>query len=130
MRSGLFPYPRPTQNPSALKDLKNAIAFQVGPHSLIYVTFEWDAKKAAANLAKHGVAFDDARRAFEDPRALVAFDEEHSTLRELRWWLLGKVDGRVMLVRYAHRPHGSIRIIGAGFWRIGKEIYEKTHSQA
>lgn len=92
--------------------------------------FEWDAKKAAANLARHGVAFEDARRGFEDPGALVAFDEEHSTRGELRWWLLGKVDGRVMLVRYTHRPHGRIRIIGAGYWRIGKEINEKAHSQA
>lgn len=92
--------------------------------------FEWDAEKAASNLAKHGVSFDDARHAFADLGALVAFDEEHSTRRELRWWLLGKVGGRVMLVRYTHRPSGRIRIIGAGYWRIGKELYEKTHSQA
>lgn len=61
---------------------------------------------------------------------MVAFDDEHSTLRELRWWLLGKVGERVMLVRYTHRPSGRIRIIGAGYWRIGKEIYEKAYAQA
>ena len=91
--------------------------------------FEWDTKKAVSNLAKHGVEFESARLAFDDPHALVAFDEEHSTQRELRWWLLGKVDGRVMLVRYTHRSPGIIRIIGAGYWREGKDIYEKAHAQ-
>jgi uncharacterized DUF497 family protein len=93
------------------------------------VSFGWDAKKAADNLAKHGVTFNDARQAFADPDALVAFDEEHSTRHELQWWLLGKIGGRVLLVRYTHRPSGQIRIIGAGYWRAGKELYEKTQSQ-
>ena len=91
------------------------------------VDFEWDHRKNAANIAKHGVAFDVARTAFEDPGAVVAFDSEHSERGELRWWLLGKVDGRVLLVRYTHRPSGRIRILGAGFWRIGKDLYEKAH---
>jgi uncharacterized protein len=56
----------------------------------------------------------------------VAFDPDHSTPEELRWWLLGKVRERVMLVRYTQRPPGIIRIIGAGYWRIGKDIYEKA----
>ena len=86
--------------------------------------FAWDPAKEAANRAAHGVDFLEAQRAFDDPRALVLFDSGHSTKRELRWWLLGKVDHRVMLVRYTHRPHGAVRIIGAGYWRLGKELYE------
>ena len=41
---------------------------------------------------------------------MVAFDADHSPRwgLELRWWLLGKVDDRVMLVRYTHRPNGVI----------------------
>ena len=43
---------------------------------------------------------------------------------ELRWWLLGKVDARILLVRYTHRPNGIIRLIGAGYWREGRDYYE------
>ena len=86
--------------------------------------FTWNPAKETANLAVHGVDFSTAQQAFDDPRALVVFDEAHSDKRELRWWLLGKVDTRVMLVRYTHRPSGIIRIIGAGYWRQGKELYE------
>ena len=86
--------------------------------------FAWDPAKEASNLAAHGVGFSEAKLAFEDPRALVIFDAAHSTKNELRWWLLGKVDKRIMLVRYTHRAEGTVRIIGAGYWRRGKELYE------
>lgn len=87
--------------------------------------FAWDPAKETANVAAHGVDFSDAQRAFEDSRALVIFDAAHSTKRELRWWLLGEVEARIMLVRYTHRPGGIVRIIGAGYWRHGKELYEE-----
>ena len=91
--------------------------------------FTWDSRKEAANLEKHGIAFSAAQHAFHDPKAVVAFDEAHSPrgVRELRWWLLGKVDGRIMLVRYTHRPNGVIRIIGAGYWKLGGKIYEEKN---
>ncbi len=88
--------------------------------------FTWDPQKEAANLARHGVDFTTAQKAFADPRALVAFDDARSTASELRWWLLGRVAGRVLLVRYTHRPRGLVRIIGAGFWRKGEKRYEQT----
>lgn len=88
--------------------------------------FAWDARKEAANIAKHAVSFSEAQGAFEDPNAVVAFDGLHSVGRrdELRWWLLGRVGSRIMTVRYTHRAGGVIRIIGAGYWRKGKEVYE------
>jgi len=88
--------------------------------------FTWDSRKEAANYEKHGITFSKAQRAFEDPAAVIAFDDAHSPrgIHELRWWLLGKVGGRVILVRYTHRPDGVIRIIGAGYWAIGEQIYE------
>lgn len=92
--------------------------------------FTWNSRKEATNVDKHGVSFSDAQKAFDDPRAIVAFDDEHSGTDELRWWLLGKVGPRVMLVRYTHRADGVIRIIGAGYWKIGKEIYEKAQQKA
>jgi len=91
--------------------------------------FTWDPRKESTNLEKHSLSFSEAQRAFLDPLAIVAFDEAHSArgLHELRWWLLGKVEGRVMIVRYTHRPNGVIRIIGAGYWEIGARIYEEKN---
>jgi uncharacterized DUF497 family protein len=75
------------------------------------------------------VSFSEAEHAFDDPYSIVSFDEAHSPRgsHELRWWLLGKVTGRVMLVRFTHRPNGVIRIIGAGYWEIGANIYEEEN---
>ena len=42
------------------------------------VRFEWDNDKAASNLAKHGVTFDEASTVFSDPLAVIFEDEEHS----------------------------------------------------
>ncbi len=49
--------------------------------------FAWDPRKEATNLAKHGVPFSEAQHAFNDPLAVVAFDEVHSPRgkSELRW---------------------------------------------
>ena len=91
--------------------------------------FTWDSRKEATNLTKHGISFSEAQLAFDDPLAVVAFDEAHSPRgkHELRWWLLGKVGARVMLVRYTHRSNGIIRIIGAGYWELGAKIYEEKN---
>ena len=86
--------------------------------------FVWDSAKEHANIASHGVDFTTAQEAFADPRAVVLYDAAHSNWRELRWWLLGRVGARVLLVRYTHRPSGVIRIIGAGYWRKGRDYYE------
>ncbi|MSU46471.1 MAG: BrnT family toxin [Lacunisphaera sp.] len=86
--------------------------------------FSWDRAKERDNLARHGVDFTTAQRAFADPKSIVLFDSAHSTPQELRWWLLGKVDARILLVRYTHRPGGVIRLIGAGYWGAGRDYYE------
>ena len=52
--------------------------------------FEWDDPKAAANRRKHGVSFEDAITAFDDPWALRAPDPKHSTTSEERTWLIGE----------------------------------------
>lgn len=74
--------------------------------------FEWDANKAAANLAKHGVSFDDARQVFDDHLAQTIPDLAHS-LEENRFRTIGLApDGRMLVVFYADRGD-TIRIIGA-----------------
>lgn len=70
------------------------------------MVFSWDPAKERANVARHGVDFTKAQQAFSDERALVLPDSAHSGSRELRWWLLGRVDGRVLLVRTPTAPAG------------------------
>jgi uncharacterized DUF497 family protein len=91
--------------------------------------FEWNPSKNHSNVVKHGVSFEQAQTAFDDPDAIVALDAAHSSKQELRWWLLGKVEGKVLTVRYTHRPTGVIRIFGAAWWREGKKRYEEANDQ-
>jgi uncharacterized DUF497 family protein len=85
--------------------------------------FEWDANKDTENQIKHGVSFYNAQKAFLDPNRLIAEDLEHSE-SEPRYYCFGKVDNGIMTVRFTYRGH-RIRIIGAGYWRKGKKIYEE-----
>jgi len=63
------------------------------------IRFEWDADKAASNLAKHRVSFETAMRVWGDPFALSVQDR---TVRgEERWQMLGRV-GEHMLLLVAH----------------------------
>ncbi len=87
--------------------------------------FEWDDEKDLANQAKHGVSFFLAQLAFADPRRVIAEDLSHS-VREKRYYCFGHVEGGILTVRFTYRG-GVIRIIGAGYWRKGKQIYEKEN---
>ena len=75
-----------------------------------HLSYEWDPKKAADNLRKHGVEFADAVTALEDPLALT-LDDNH--LNEQRFITLGTdAMGRVLVVVHGSRE-GNIRIISA-----------------
>ena len=73
--------------------------------------FEWDEAKAAANLSKHKVSFEQARQAFDDAFA-VGWDDDRHRYDENRYCLLGMVDGKVLFVGYTLRD-GRTRIITA-----------------
>jgi uncharacterized DUF497 family protein len=88
-------------------------------------SFEWSDRKDRENQAKHGVSFARAQYAFADPRRVIAIDRVHSEMEE-RYYCFGEVDGGIMTVRFTWR-NGKIRIIGAGFWRKGKSIYEQEN---
>lgn len=76
--------------------------------------FEWDAGKARRNLHKHGIAFDQAITAFDDPFALIAPDDKHSGTGEIREWLIGESDDGVVVVVFTKRQAGQVyRIISA-----------------
>ncbi len=65
--------------------------------------FEWDGRKAAANLKKHGVSFEEATTIFSDPLALTISDPDHSAT-EARFLDLGMSHrGRLLVVSYTER---------------------------
>ena len=76
--------------------------------------FEWDPRKAAANLAKHGVSFAEAETAFYDDHAAILEDPDHSAEEE-RFLPLGLSAAlRVLVVVHCVREAGSvIRLISA-----------------
>ena len=74
--------------------------------------FEWDAKKAAENLKKHGVGFEEATTIFGDPFELTIPDPDHSQ-GEARFLSMGLSTGnRILVVAYTERGE-NIRIIHA-----------------
>jgi len=88
--------------------------------------FEWDDAKDRENIAKHDVSFSVAQLAFADPRRIITFDDRHSADEE-RFFCFGRVEEHVLTVRFTHRD-GIIRLIGAGRWRKGRRLYEKTNA--
>ena len=76
--------------------------------------FEWDARKAAANLRKHGVSFDEAKTVFLDEDALLRPDDDHSN-DEDRFVLLGLgARLRTLVVCHCYRQEDEvIRLISA-----------------
>jgi uncharacterized DUF497 family protein len=87
--------------------------------------FEWDTEKDLLNRKKHGVSFAFAQLAFLDHDRVILEDLEHS-IDEKRYYCLGKVASGILTVRFTYRLH-KIRIIGAGYWRKGKRIYEREN---
>lgn len=76
------------------------------------LTFEFDPRKAAANLKKHGISFQEAMTVFNDPFAQTFPDDLHSD-EEDRWITLG-VSSRQRLLFISHlETDGRIRLIGA-----------------
>jgi uncharacterized DUF497 family protein len=76
------------------------------------VAFEYDPRKAASNLKKHGVSFPEAMTVFDDPLSSTLPDDQHSE-DESRWIVVGKSSRqRILFVVYTETNSG-IRLIGA-----------------
>ena len=74
--------------------------------------FQWDQRKAAANLAKHKVSFEEAATVFGDPLGKIVADPRHSAVEE-RLVLLGiSKERRLLAVMYVERAE-AVRIISA-----------------
>jgi uncharacterized DUF497 family protein len=78
------------------------------------IKFEWDPAKAASNLKKHSVSFEEAQSVFYDELALQFFDAESSETED-RFLMLGmSSEARVLLICHCERDSGhTIRIISA-----------------
>lgn len=88
--------------------------------------FEWDGGKNRENRIKHGVSFDVAQYAFDDPKRIIVRDRSHGG-SELRYYCIGLVGVGILTVRFTLRD-STIRIFGAGLWRKGRKIYEKENN--
>ena len=87
--------------------------------------FKWDPDKAAANLRKHGVSFEEAVTAFKDDLCATARDLEHS-VAEHRFITFGlSVHERLLTVSHTERG-STVRIISARLiTRAERKIYEE-----
>ena len=78
----------------------------------MHMDVEWDPGKAAENLKKHGVRFEEAATSLLDPTALAQEDE--SSEGEARWVLIGmSTNARLLTVVYTLRDENRIRLISA-----------------
>ena len=84
------------------------------PYTVQMIKFDWDPAKAASNLRKHGVSFEEAQTVFYDELAVQFYDEPHSSDEE-RFLMLGMSSGaHLLLVCHCERDSGGvIRIISA-----------------
>ena len=85
-------------------------------------------QKAQANRRKHKISFEEALTAFDDPYALIAPDEKHSTLHEKREWLIGESTPGVLVIVFTLRESRTkVRIISARkAKRKERKLYEKA----
>jgi len=77
------------------------------------IRFEWNERKAKANLKKHGIGFDEAKSVFFDEFAIQFYDDTHSQLEEDRFLMLGSsCESNLVIVCHCERKGGEIiRII-------------------
>ncbi|HVF50581.1 MAG TPA: BrnT family toxin [Pyrinomonadaceae bacterium] len=87
--------------------------------------FEWDEEKAAANLLKHGVSFEEAKTVFDDPLYVDFYDPDHS-VNEHRYIIIGESrQRRLLIVSYAE-PDDVVRLVSAReMTRSERETYEE-----
>ena len=65
--------------------------------------FEWDPRKAAENLASHGVSFEEAATVFRDVLSATGADPDHSFVEE-RFVTFGiSTGGRLLVIAHTDR---------------------------
>ena len=87
--------------------------------------FEWDARKADANLRKHDVSFNEASTVFADPLAMLMPDPDHSVGEERHLVLGTSSGGRLLVVSHAERPPRTRLISARPATRNERHQYEQ-----
>jgi len=92
--------------------------------------FEWHPVKAASNVKKHKVSFEEASTVFRDTRRIEVPDQWHSDDEE-RYLGIGRSnEGRVLSIYYTFRAN-RIRLISARLAeRWERNEYETGHEQS
>lgn len=75
--------------------------------------FEWDKEKAASNLQKHGVSFDEASTVFRDPLARIFDDQDHSNDEGREIAIGHSMNGKLLVVAFIERFGPTVCIISA-----------------
>lgn len=88
--------------------------------------FEWDREKAAANVGKHGVAFEEACTVFGDPLAILMPDPDHSIAEERNLVLGMSNRHRLLVVAHAERPPRTRLISARRATPKERRTYEET----
>lgn len=90
------------------------------------IEFEWNESKAAANIKKHGVSFEEAKTDFDNPMAVI-FDDKALSVDEQREIIIGHFrKNRLLLVSFIERSN-AIRVISARpVTRREREDYEQN----
>ena len=97
-------------------------------HTLVIVGYEWDAKKAASNLRKHGIDFADAATVFEDESALTVDDEDPE---EKRLATIGMdALARVLVVVYTWRREIFGSFLRAALRRASSALMKRAYEKA
>ncbi|NJN88760.1 MAG: BrnT family toxin [Leptolyngbyaceae cyanobacterium SL_7_1] len=87
--------------------------------------FEWNKNKAASNLVKHGVSFEEAKTVFEDPLYIDFYDPDHSEVEE-RYLIVGVSNRRrLLIVSYTERRDATRLISAREVTRTEREMYEE-----
>ena len=90
--------------------------------------FEWNLKKAKANLTKHDVSFEEAIAVFADSLARIFDDEEHSS-EERREIIIGHTNQQDLILVSFTAIHEKVRILSARrVTRRERKDYEKNLS--
>ncbi len=93
------------------------------------IEFEWDLRKADANLKKHGVSFSEAQSVFYDDFALQFYDDDHAETED-RFVMLGTSNrSRVLVVVHCVRTGTTIRIVSARKAMASERRYYKGPTQ-
>ena len=87
--------------------------------------YEWDEEKAAENFEKHGVAFSEAVKVFDDHSSVEEYDIDHSTPDEARFWRIGYSGPHLLYVVFTVREE-KIRIIHA---RQASRLMEQMYAE-